>query len=492
MAWNGNDAQPDALQVDHEDTRKAVTELLFFSSVGDLDRCKKIIYGKGLKLGNTETADYDKRTPLHLACAEGCHSVAAWLISQGAPVNAVDRFQRTPLEDAVRGDHGEVASLLLEHGGKIVGKDGEMLELADSPLAGNVRIFTDYDPDWEIDPSKLKMEDQIGEGEFGVVYKASWLGTTVAVKVVKNAGQLALADFRTELNVLQKVHHTHAVLFLGAVTKSQPFMIVTEFMSGGSLTDLFKGGKCPKLWRAVELALDMARGLAYLHNRQPHAVIHRDLKPANLMLGGHKMYNSYHKQLNQQEMGVLKLADFGLSKSLRLNRKPRGNRASLDGWRDGSTRRGEPPPPEPNLAASPSLAVLGLEAKAEAQPAELTDSYKMTGETGSYRYMAPEVYRHEPYNNKVDVYSFAMICYQLFEGVLPFCRYPPLDAAQAACILGKRPEWSSRPRNGTPVPKKLRDLMEQCWAMRHEDRPEFDEIIEVLEEISEELPKRPT
>ncbi len=39
--------------------------------------------------------------------------------------------------------------------------------------------------------------------------------------------------------------------------------------------------------------------------------------------------------------------------------------------------------------------------------------YKLTGETGSYRYMAPEVFRHEPYNLKVDVYSFAMIIFQL-------------------------------------------------------------------------------
>ena len=40
-----------------------------------------------------------------------------------------------------------------------------------------------------------------------------------------------------------------------------------------------------------------------------------------------------------------------------------------------------------------------------------TDKFQLTGETGSYRYMAPEVYRHEPYNVKVDVYSFSMIMY---------------------------------------------------------------------------------
>lgn len=46
--------------------------------------------------------------------------------------------------------------------------------------------------------------------------------------------------------------------------------------------------------------------------------------------------------------------------------------------------------------------------------------YRLTGETGSYRYMAPEVFRHEPYNQNVDVYSFAMIIFQLFETSVPF------------------------------------------------------------------------
>ena len=100
------------------------------------------------------------------------------------------------------------------------------------------------------------------------------------------------------------------VQFLGAVTKQQPFMIVTEYMTGGSLLDMFKrlnaaaqskqpGPRAFTIWRSVQLALDCARGLAYLHNRAPQAVIHRDLKPANLMLGGHKTFNGFHRRLLQ-------------------------------------------------------------------------------------------------------------------------------------------------------------------------------------------------
>lgn len=77
------------------------------------------------------------------------------------------------------------------------------------------------------------------------------------------------------MNVLQKVHHPHCVQFFGAVTKQKPFMIITEFMGCGSMADMFRGGETPSLRRAVQLALDCARGIAYLHNHNPLSIIHR-------------------------------------------------------------------------------------------------------------------------------------------------------------------------------------------------------------------------
>lgn len=88
---------------------------------------------------------------------------------------------------------------------------------------------------------------------------------------------------------------TLQVQFLGAITKQQPFMIITEYMTGGSLLDLFKSKVVLSPWRSVQVALDCARGMAYLHNRTPNAVVHRDLKPANIMLGGPKVYTPFHK-----------------------------------------------------------------------------------------------------------------------------------------------------------------------------------------------------
>lgn len=60
--------------------------------------------------------------------------------------------------------------------------------------------------------------------------------------------------------------------------------------------------------------------------------------------------------------------------------------------------------------------------------------------------MAPEVFRHEPYNNKVDVYAFAMICYQLLEGLPPFYTLDAISAARAAAEDGLRPEWGATNR----------------------------------------------
>jgi len=301
--------------------RRAVTELLFFASVGDLARCQRIARLWKLKVGDSACCDYDKRTPLHLAASEGCYKVTEWLLSQGAAVNALDRFRRTPLEDAARGEFSEVAKLLIAKGGK-VWEGGALVPFADSALGRAAPLPLDpgfaLDPDWEIDPATLVLQGKIGEGEFGVVHRALWHGTAVAAKVLKASTAIALGDFRAEIEVLRRVHHPNAVQFLGACTKDTPYVLVTELMSGGSVADALRpgpsgstGGFTPR--RALEVALDTARGLAYLHARKQGAIVHRDLKPGNLMVGG-SPYLTRGRLV--ADAGTVKLADFGLSKSL--------------------------------------------------------------------------------------------------------------------------------------------------------------------------------
>ncbi|CAA2966474.1 serine threonine- kinase STY46 [Olea europaea subsp. europaea] len=106
---------------------------------------------------------------------------------------------------------------------------------------------------------------------------------------------------------------------------------------------------------AISFALDIARGMAYLHG-EPNVIMHRDLKPScqteyGIFFGNVLLVNSSAKRL--------KVGDFRSSKLIRVQNS--------------------------------------------------LDVYEMTGETGSYRYLAPEVFKHRKYDKKVDVLSFAMI-----------------------------------------------------------------------------------
>jgi hypothetical protein len=380
----------------------------------------------------------------HLASSEGAYQVTEWLLSQGVDPNSLDRFNQTPLEDAVRGDFREVAKLLVDHGGKVL-EDGKLIELGSSALAGALgmapqKLF-DFDPEWEMDPGNLVIMEKLGEGEFGVVHKARWFGTLVAAKILKASNEIALGDFRGEIEILRRVHHPNAVQFLGACTKREPYILVTELMSGGSLADAFRRPEAFPLRRSVEIALDAARGLAYLHNRRPSPIIHRDLKPGNLMLSG-SAYQS-HRQI-VFDTGTVKLADFGLSKTLPVNK--------------------------------------------HADYGYLDSKFRLTGETGSYRYMAPEVFRHEPYNSSVDVYSYSMIMYQLFEFQPPFAGMDPIDAARQAALYELRPKFVVL--NGVGQAKKdIKTLIERCWGPNGEDRPSFEQIVSRLEEILTTLPR---
>ncbi|CAK0733933.1 hypothetical protein CVIRNUC_000357 [Coccomyxa viridis] len=434
------------MQSIHGDTaakRRAITELLFFASVGDLRRCQRIVRLWKLQVSDTNCCDYDKRTPLHLAASEGCYKVTEWLIAEGSDVNALDRFKRTPLEDAVRGEYVEETKLLLDKGGKIH-ENGKLTDLADSGLSGKIQHIPenmyDLDADWEIDPKSLTLMEKIGEGEFGIVHKAAFHGTLVAAKILKGSSAIALGDFRSEIEVLRKVHHPNAVQFLGACTKQEPYILVTELMTGGNLSDAMRLSRKFTLRRAMEMAVDCARGLAYLHAKKNGAIIHRDLKPGNLMIAG----SQYHgKESLIFDTGTIKLADFGLSKSLPVNKH-----AGYD----------------------------------------LDSKFKLTGETGSYRYMAPEVFRHEPYNFKVDVYSFSMIAYQLFELTPPFSGMDPVDAARKAALAEERPPLMRLATN-MPTMKTLKKMVTRCWDPNPERRPNFEEVVVILDNLIKQMPR---
>ncbi|PIN03932.1 Tyrosine kinase [Handroanthus impetiginosus] len=361
--------------------------------------------------------DYDKRTPLHVAALHGWIDVAKCLLEYKADVNAQDRWKNTPLADAEGAKRSGMIELLKSHGGLSYGQNGSHFEPRPVPPPLPNKC------DWEIDPTELDFSNStlVGKGSFGEIVKASWRGTPVAVKRILPSlsdDRLVIQDFRHEVNLLVKLRHPNIVQFLGAVTEKKPFMLITEYLRGGDLHQHLKEKGALNPSTAINFAMDIARGMAYLHS-EPNVIIHRDLKPRNVLLVN-------------ASADHLKVGDFGLSKLIRVQ--------------------------------------------------HAHDVYKMTGETGSYRYMAPEVFRHRKYDKKVDVFSFAMILYEMLEGDPPLSHYEPYEAAKYVAE-GHRPMF--RAKGFTP---ELRELTEQCWSADMNKRLSFLEILKRLEKIKESLP----
>ncbi|CAN6686491.1 unnamed protein product [Malus baccata var. baccata] len=104
----------------------------------------------------------------------------------------------------------------------------------------------------------------------------------------------------------------------------------------------------------------------------------------------------------------------------------------------------------------------------------------MTAETGTYRWMAPEVINHQPYDQKADVFSFAIVLWELVTAKVPYDTMTPLQAALGV-RQGLRPEI---PNNGHP---KLLELMQRCWDSFPSNRPSFSDITAQLESLLQEV-----
>ena len=93
----------------------------------------------------------------------------------------------------------------------------------------------------------------------------------------------------------------------------------------------------------------------------------------------------------------------------------------------------------------------------------------MTGGTGAYVFMAPEIFRHGPYNAKADVYSLAMVMYEMLSGRRPFAGMDPGPAAMRAATDDLRPEWPAEPPPRYTGAERavlpgVQRLVQRCWA----------------------------
>lgn len=208
----------------------------------------------------------------------------------------------------------------------------------------------------------LKHVEFYVDGGHNWLYSAELDGKPVVVKIVKPRARndpLAIEDLERELRVHASLDHENIVELVGAGLKPQgERFIVLEKLDGGTLSymlDLNRKRTEKKTDQGVSEPLSyidvlkharwLSAALQYCHSKAlpGSMILHRDLKPENVAFSAD---------------GLLKIIDFGLAKVV--------ENASSDS----------------------------------------NDIYVMSGKTGSYRYMSPEVALTEPYNHKADVYSF--------------------------------------------------------------------------------------
>ncbi|RLN15267.1 hypothetical protein BBO99_00003950 [Phytophthora kernoviae] len=297
----------------------------------------------------------------------------------------------------------------------------------------------------------LEIGDKIGEG-VAVVYLGKWRGANVAVKMkavlaaLESAADLAEfqhacnVEIQAEAEVMRGLCHPNIVLFMEAGFYRGSICIISEYCARGSLRDVLKQEQVQSLsWPTkLRLALGISHGIQYLHNANP-PMIHRDLKSPNVLVD-----DSWHA----------KIADFG---TLRFSE------------------------------------IVSSAAQLQSSQTKVRSSAKipvveMTGLVGTTRWMAPEVMRGEHiYTSKVDIYSLALILWELIEGKLPFENTRWNHEVEDFVLKGVRPNICS---DLCPLRWKL--LIVTCWQADPRERPTIQQVINSLQRIGREEVWDPT
>jgi len=283
-----------------------------------------------------------------------------------------------------------------------------------------------------IEWSSLRDVELLRHGTGTSLYNAKLDGIPVVVKTpAVGLKPQVIFDVTTELQheaaVLAGLNHPHVVRFFGHGTihygGTVVYFIVVEALRGGTLHQLLQSSRERNCRNRCIQALPHLAGLVdalwYLHHSAAprHVICHRDLKPDNIGFSAD---------------GTIKVFDFGLC---------------------GVIARGGAPPSGPGGG-----------------PGRLF----LRGQTGSIRYMAPEVALGQLYDESIDVYSFSLVAWEMLHLKKPFAGLNVEAHRRVVCMGGGREEMERQ------VPKPLSDLVQACWRTDPNDRPSLAQLAAAL------------
>jgi serine/threonine protein kinase/tetratricopeptide (TPR) repeat protein len=290
---------------------------------------------------------------------------------------------------------------------QVCAEDGTPLQ-ADSTVAVEIPVDPLVGRTFD---EKYRLDERLGEGGMGTVYRATHLliDRPVAVKVLNSRfveDEAAQERFRREARAAGRLQHTNAVAVtdFGRTTDGYVY-IVMELLEGRSLRELLAREGPFDTARAVSLMLQISAAVAAAHEA---GIIHRDLKPGNIFVVQRK-----------HAPPVVKVLDFGIAK-------------------------------------------LATDAVEGSEP--LTQTGVMIG---TPRYMSPEQCDGAELSPSSDVYSLGIILYEMLTGTTPFTGATPLAVA-----LKHSSELPRRPREIVAgIPEALEAIVLHALEKKHTDRP---------------------
>jgi len=347
----------------------------------------------------------------------------------------------------------------------------------------------------------LQIRKKLGEGAFAQVYHGVLTteefpkpGRDVAVKMLKHEHLKQMSEvfmFLKEFKTLKHLHHPSIVqlIGIGGVQNAEgtvvEMFIVTELCRGGTLRNLVQDQmitvfrKQYSLYDAVRWSLQIAEALSYLHRCVP-IVIHRDLKLENIILTDNPRYTkSFLGKDGDSPCVNAKLADFGLATLLATPQK------QLQTTFSGYMKRSS----QDSSTKSKTNKVIGMLERMKtlssfgSMSGESISSgpAEMTGVAGSYGYMAPEVFRDEQYNEKVDIFSLGVLMYNLCYRVIPALTIMSNgDTEDMLAYATRVADGFRQPLNDDKIPAELNSIIADCWSQNPSDRPCASKIVERL------------